>query len=91
MEEREMSNDDVFLIGRIAKRAALLAMDCGNEIEAWQFELCLTESHELCPLKLSELFEANDGNFAHDVFGLWQHLDRETGQIKDCFLPRYTA
>lgn len=41
-----------------------------------------------CPLDLKKLIEADDFNFAHDVFGIRNHLNRETGQLEDCFLPR---
>lgn len=42
-----------------------------------------------CPLKLQELLDADDGNFGHDVFGIRRHINRETGQLEDCFLPRF--
>jgi hypothetical protein len=42
-----------------------------------------------CPLKLHALLEADDFNFAHDVFGIERHLNRNTGQLEHCFLPRY--
>ena len=44
-----------------------------------------------CPLKLQELLEADDFNFAHDVFGIRRHIDRTTGKLQNCFLPRYSA
>jgi len=42
-----------------------------------------------CPLKLQELLEADDFNFSHDIFGIRRHLNRETGQLENCFLPRF--
>jgi len=42
------------------------------------------------PLKLRELLEADDSNFAHDVFGIRAHIDRSTGKLNDCFIPRYS-
>jgi hypothetical protein len=42
-----------------------------------------------CPLRLGELLGADDANFAHDVFGIRRHLNRETGKLEDCFCPRY--
>lgn len=44
-----------------------------------------------CPLKLQELYEASDGNFSHDFFGIRQHIDRETGKLTDGFTPRYAV
>jgi len=40
-------------------------------------------------LDLEGLLYADDGNFGHDVFGIVRHLDRETGKLQDCFVPRY--
>lgn len=42
------------------------------------------------PLKLEELLKSDDGNFAHDVFGIRQHINRKTGKLEDCFVPRYS-
>lgn len=41
------------------------------------------------PLDLAGLLEADDGDFAHDVWGIFHHIDRTTGTLGDCFLPRY--
>lgn len=42
-----------------------------------------------CQLKLEELLSANDGNFMHDVCGIMANLNRKTGKLENCFLPRY--
>lgn len=42
-----------------------------------------------CPLQLQELLDADDANFAHDVWGIQRHLDRNTGQLTGHFLPRF--
>lgn len=46
-----------------------------------------------CPLDLEKLLAADDFNFAHDVFGIYRHLDRDGksptgGKLLDLFLPR---
>jgi len=43
------------------------------------------------PLRLADLLAADDFNFAHDVFGIDRHLDRETGALLEHFSPRFTA
>lgn len=43
------------------------------------------------PLRLEALLEADDFNFAHDIYGIRRHLDRTTGQLKDFFSPRFSA
>lgn len=44
-----------------------------------------------CPLKLQELLDAKKGDFLHDMHGIERHIDRTTGELQDCFLPRYSA
>lgn len=43
-----------------------------------------------CPLKLEELLNADDFNFIHDVFGIGDNIDRDTGKLKNHFLPRFS-
>lgn len=40
-------------------------------------------------LRLRELLEADAFNFAHDIHGIVRHIDRETGELKDFFVPRF--
>jgi hypothetical protein len=43
-----------------------------------------------CALDLQGLLDApRDGDVAHDVAGISQHLDRSTGRLTRFFLPRY--
>lgn len=42
-----------------------------------------------CSLKLQSLLDADDANFLHDVAGIVRHIDRTTGKLGDCFVPRY--
>jgi hypothetical protein len=43
-----------------------------------------------CPLDLRGLLESHNEDLMHDVFGIRRHINRETGQLNDCFLPRYS-
>jgi hypothetical protein len=43
------------------------------------------------PLRLDDLLAADDFNFAHDVFGIARHLNRETGELQNFFSPRFSA
>lgn len=44
-----------------------------------------------CPLDLEKLENAQDFDFVHDVAGIARHMDRTTGQLTDCFVPRFAA
>lgn len=41
------------------------------------------------PIDLDALAQADDFNFIHDVAGVCRHLDRTTGKLTDCFIPRF--
>lgn len=45
-----------------------------------------------CPLDLAGLLQApRDFDFMHDVAGIFRHLNRNTGELKGLFQPRYAA
>jgi hypothetical protein len=37
---------------------------------------------------LEALLESDDMTFMHDVTGIQQNMDRSTGQLGNCFVPR---
>lgn len=82
---------EVALIRSIAKRAQALAeeYDVIRSLLDWEMDVEL--AHSVNPLRLSDLLKADDGNFGHDVFGIYNHLDRTTGELTDCFSPRFSA
>lgn len=81
------------IIQQIADRAAAMAANLETSpyptVEAM---MDITAAHANgCPLKLAELLSAEPFNFVHDVFGIRRHLNRETGQLENCFTPRFAA
>lgn len=86
------SKKDQQKITSIAKRAVSLAASNGIEYGLMTADMDITACHcNGMELDLDKLAAADDSNFAHDVFGIRRHIDRETGQLKDCFVPRYAA
>lgn len=55
-----------------------------------EMDICATHASGN-PLRLADLLAADDFNFAHDVFGIERHLNRETGQLGNFFSPRFSA
>ena len=51
----------------------------------------ITAAHREVRLNLTALLKADDANFAHDVGGIVRHIDRQTGKLENCFVPRYAA
>ena len=51
---------------------------------AMDLTVCQNRGH----VDLQALLDAPYGTFVHDLDGIHNHLDRETGELADCFLPR---
>lgn len=83
------TKDEYVTIGKIAARASQLAREVGLQYPHSDVFMDIAHVHEICPLRLSELAEADDGNFGHDVFGIYRHFNRQTLKIENCFLPRF--
>lgn len=84
-----VSRQDMRLIIRVVDRAMLLNKVHGTERKRIDVQMDIIACHANgCPLRLQELLDADDVNFAHDIFGIQQHLDRQTGLLQDLFTPR---
>ena len=84
--------EDMKLEAEIAKRAVAMAKEFGFEYNQMTAIMDIDACHNNGnPLKLQELLDADDFNFGHDVFGIRQHIDRSTGQLQNCFVPRYSS
>lgn len=42
-----------------------------------------------CKLDLKGILTADNFNLMHDVRGIQRHINRETGKLENCFVPRY--
>jgi hypothetical protein len=88
----DTTRDEHRLIMAIADRATTMGLASKPRVEyaRTDAEMDITAAHANgCPLRLSELLVAKPFDFAHDVFGIRRHLNRETGQLENCFVPRY--
>lgn len=87
MIDFETTDEDTKVIHDIAARAAELL-----EADLMTVSMDVTACHlNGCPLRLADLLTADEGNFAHDIAGIARHLDRKSGELQDCFLPRFAA
>lgn len=79
-------------ISAIVKRANALGL-CGfdnysNQTANMDIAACHCNGN---PLNLDKLLNAPDFDFTHDMCGICRHIDRETGELKNCFSPRCSA
>lgn len=80
---------ELLLIAKIAKRAVALAKKCGVDYDYRDACMDLDACHSNgCPLDLQKLLDVPDADFGHDAFGIRRHINRRSGQLEDCFLPR---
>lgn len=89
----EVTKAEQALIGAIIKRGMKMAKEAGRrDIKAMDLSMDITACHANgCPLRLQAFLDADDFNFSHDFFGINRHIDRETGQMMNFFLPRFHA
>ena len=86
----KVSHEAAQLIIKIVTRAERLFAEHGVKIDRMTLDMDITAAHANgCPLKLDELLAAPEFDFAHDVAGIQRHINRKTGELGDCFLPRY--
>lgn len=82
-----MTRDEKMLIFKIAERAdknGLLMSDRLSLI------MDIEHTHDEVTLKLEELLNADEMNFTHDIVGIQNNMNRKTGKLENCFLPRYS-
>ena len=84
----KLNNVDLSLIHEITKRYVKMT---GNRINQMTVEMDISACHiSGNPLDLEGLLNAEDFDFIHDIGGIRVNIDRETGELKNCFYPRYS-
>ena len=85
-EFANLTAEEKHLAREIAKRAAHML---GYDLLEISMDISVVSVHT--PLRLKELLAARDLDFSHDISGIQQHLDRDTGLLMDGFSPRFAA
>ena len=85
------TKEDFGIANKIARRAVGVFAQAGLSRTILDCHMDIMATHANGnPLRLADLFAADDVNFSHDVVGIYRHLDRETGKLGDFFSPRYS-
>lgn len=86
------TSEESELIDAIIDRAEKLAQENNRKFDYVSCRMDITAVHANGnPLLLLDLLSADDFNFAHDVFGIEDHLNRQTGILEDFFSPRFSV
>ena len=76
------------LLQRITDRAQALDIARGDKITQM---MDIDHAADQFNMRLEEMAEADDFNFAHDFIGIQNTINRETGRIEGLFVPRYAG
>lgn len=82
-----MEEKDVRTIVEIAKRAEEKGILASDRLSLIMDLKCV---HDEVGLRLEGLLEADSFNFAHDIIGIQNNIDRSKKELANHFLPRYT-
>ena len=79
------ASDQIAVVKKISERAQKL----GDPRDSMDIEMdVLATSANGCPIDFEKLLGFDDFSFAHDVAGIAKNLNRSTGTLENCFLPR---
>jgi len=84
----EATHEEFNLIEQIAQRSIRLGVYLPGDTMKALMDVTACNANG-CPLKLADMLEADDSNFVHDAAGIRNHIDRDTGKLLDCFMPRF--
>ena len=84
---KQLTKEENATINKIVSRSQKLM----RVTDRMSLDMDISAAHLSCPIKLDKLLEADDFNFCHDVAGIVNHIDRTTGELKDCFVPRFAV
>lgn len=80
-----ISKTDLMIIDKVVTRARQKS----PSLERLELEMDITATHlNGCELDLEKLLNFDDFNFWHDISGIRHNIDRNTGTLSNCFLPR---
>jgi len=93
LKVKQSKIEGLMLISEIAKRAHKnFEQYIGSDLQITVLDIIMDieTTNKTIPLDLSRLLAAPEADFNHDIIGIIQNLNRETGEIENCFSPRYT-
>lgn len=85
----KVSKADRLLVTDAVERVAQYEAKNGRRCDRLSVAMDLEATHANgCPLNFEKLLTFDDLSFLHDIYGINRHLNRETGELMHCFLPR---
>lgn len=85
----KVSAEDSELIGKICDRAELSGHLKPRNRMNTMMDIMACHLNGT-PLNLAAWLSADDFNFMHDLGGIDRNMNRTTGKLENCFLPRFS-
>lgn len=82
-----VSGHDSQVIEAIVQRAIRDGLITATHRLASEMDITATHANG-CPLDLAAFYNMSPLNFGHDFRGIARHIDRDTGKLGGCFVPR---
>ena len=76
------------LMSRIADRGLVVLTYAGVQTKKLDIMMDLEYTNDVIPLDLQKFIDFDDGNFNHDISGIYANFSRETLKMDNMFLPR---
>jgi hypothetical protein len=76
-----------------AQRGLIAKHGTGQVPDLLTLRMDLAAAHAEHPLQLDLLAAESEPptfDFIHDVLGIFRYMDRETGKLRECFVPRFS-
>lgn len=87
----KVGRDEFDIISKIVDRAWAIGWLRRSYHQRMDMHMDVTAVHANGnPLRLDDLLNADDFNFAHDMSGICNCLDRDTGKLTKGFSPRFS-
>lgn len=83
----DRTNEEDAHIQAIVGRAFGMGLVKKREMLSLEMDLVACNANGT-PIDFVKLRGFDDFNFVHDVGGIIRHMDRETGKLTHCFMPR---
>lgn len=88
---KQWSKEDEPDVQRIIERAREMFARFGHRLDVLSLRMDLAAVNAVIPLDFMKLANFDNFNLSHDIGGILKHMNRETGDLEDCFVPRCAA
>jgi hypothetical protein len=82
-----MTKADAVLLAAVVARVNLKDRMTPSAQRDFMMDVQATHANG-CPLDFTKWLSFDDFSFWHDVRGIQRHIDRQSGELRNCFLPR---